>query len=207
MASFQDKETGYVTHNLLAIPIVDFEGKCLGVIQAINKNGAGQSFEPADEILLTNLAQQVSVALHNAEFYRAAIVTSERANALLNMMQSLTHDLGAQSLVLSVATHASTLVRADRCTVFLVDDRAEELISIANDSGIEIRIPKSHGIAGECATENKLIVIDDAYEDARFNPEYDEKTGYRTHSIIALPVKRPPTKDKACAVIQMSCPQ
>lgn len=198
-----DKETGYVTHNLLAIPIVDFEGKCLGVIQAINKNGAGQSFEPADEILLTNLAQQVSVALHNAEFYRAAIVTSERANALLNMMQSLTHDLGAQSLVLSVATHASTLVRADRCTVFLVDDRAEELISIANDSGIEIRIPKSHGIAGECATENKLIVIDDAYEDARFNPEYDEKTGYRTHSIIALPVKRPPTKDKACAVIQM----
>eukprot|EP00435_Cladocopium_sp_Y103_P047227 s989_g13.t2 len=197
-----DKETGYVTRHLLAFPIIDFEGNCLGVIQAINKDG-GQGFGPADEILLSNLAEHVSVAVHNAEFYRAAIVTSERANALLQMMQSLTHDLGAQSLVLSVATHASTLVRADRCSVFLVDERADELISIANDSGVEIRIPKSHGIAGECASENKLIVIDDAYEDARFNPEYDEKTGYRTHSIIAVPVRKPPTKDKACAVIQM----
>lgn len=198
-----DKETGYVTRHLLAFPIVDFEGKCLGVIQAINKNAGGQGFGPADEILLSNLAEHVSVAVHNAEFYRAAIVTSERANALLQMMQSLTHDLGPQSLVLSVATHASTLVRADRCSVFLVDERTQELISIASDSGMEIRIPKSQGIAGECASENKLIVIDDAYEDARFNPEYDEKTGYRTHSIIAVPVRKPPTKDKACAVIQM----
>ncbi|CAL1155637.1 unnamed protein product [Cladocopium goreaui] len=198
-----DKETGYVTRHLLAFPIVDIGGNCLGVIQAINKNAGGQGFGPADEILLSNLAEHVSVAVHNAEFYRAAIVTSERANALLQMMQSLTHDLGAQSLVLSVATHASTLVRADRCSVFLVDERADELISIANDSGVEIRIPKSQGIAGECASENKLIVIDDAYEDARFNPEYDEKTGYRTHSIIAVPVRKPPTKDKACAVIQM----
>ena len=41
---------------------------------------AGQGFGPADEILLSNLAEHVSVAVHNAEFYRAAIVTSERAN-------------------------------------------------------------------------------------------------------------------------------
>jgi len=198
-----DKETGYVTRHLLAMPIIDFEGSCLGVIQAINKHHGGHGFEPADEIMLNTLAEQVSVALHNAEFYRAAIITSERANALLNMMQSLTHDLGAQSLILSVATHAATLVRADRCSVFLIDERADELLSIATDSEMEIRIPRSQGIAGECAVENKLIVIDDAYEDARFNPEFDEKTGYRTHSIICVPVRQPPNKTKACAVIQM----
>jgi len=200
-----DVSTGYKTQSLLAMPIVDFEDSCLGVIEAINKLGdGGKGFGQVDEILLGNLADQVSVALHNAEFYRAAIVTSERANALLQMLQSLTTEgLGAQSLILSVATHASTLVNADRCTVFLVDDRAGELISHTTDSAEEIRIPTGTGIAGECATENKLIVIDDAYEDARFDPEYDQKTGYHTHSIIAVPVKRPPAKDKACAVIQM----
>ncbi|CAJ1343651.1 unnamed protein product [Effrenium voratum] len=197
-----DKESGYRTQSLLAIPIVDFGGTLLGVIQAINKLGdAGKSFGPTDEILLGNLADQVSVALQNAEFYRAAIVSSERATALLQMMQFMTQDLGAQSLMLSVATHASELVRADRCTVFLVDDRAGELISIANESGQEIRLPKSYGIAGECASQNKLIVIDDAYEDARFDPESDK--GYRTRSIIAVPVKRPPAKDSVCAVIQI----
>lgn len=94
----------YVTRHLLAMPIIDFEGSCLGVIQAINKHhggrgrttafrwegrlrqaatrgGWGHGFEPADEIMLNTLAEQVSVALHNAEFYRAAIITSERANA------------------------------------------------------------------------------------------------------------------------------
>ena len=45
---------------------------------------AGQGFGPADEILLSNLAEHVSVAVHNAEFYRAAIVTSERANVTWN---------------------------------------------------------------------------------------------------------------------------
>ena len=66
------------------------------------------------------------------------------------MMQSLTHDLDAQSFVLSVATHASTLVCADRCSVFLVDERpgrlgprerarTDELISIAHNSDVEIR--------------------------------------------------------------------
>ena len=93
-AGAEDKATGYVTQNLLVMPILDVRGSCMGVMQAINKHGAGTShaflgrsgacrgsFEPADEILMTNLADQVSVALQNAEFYRAAIVTSDRANA------------------------------------------------------------------------------------------------------------------------------
>lgn len=199
-----DMKTGYRTSNLLAMPIVDFDGDCMGVIQAINKLEIDSpGFSVVDEILLDNLTEHVSVALRNAEVYRAAIVTNERANALLSMLQSLSDDLGAQSLILSVSTHASELVRADRCSVFLVDERREELFSVASDSGKEIRIPKSAGIAGECATQNKLIVIDDAYEDKRFNPDFDKKTGYRTQSIIAVPVKRPPTHDVACAVIQM----
>lgn len=199
-----DMKTGYRTSNLLAMPIVDFEGDAMGVIQAINKLEIDSpGFSVVDEILLDNLTEHVSVSLRNAEVYRAAIVTSERANALLSMLQSLSDDLGAQSLILSVSTHASELVRADRCSVFLVDERREELFSVASDSGKEIRIPKSAGIAGECATQNKLIVIDDAYEDKRFNADFDKKTGYRTQSIIAVPVKKPPTHDVACAVIQM----
>lgn len=199
-----DMKTGYRTSNLLAMPIVDFEGEAMGVIQAINKLEIDSpGFSVVDEILLDNLTEHVSVALRNAEVYRAAIVTSERANALLSMLQSLSEDLGAQSLILGVSTHASELVRADRCSVFLVDERREELFSVASDSGKEIRIPKSAGIAGECASQNKLIVIDDAYQDSRFNSAFDKQTGYRTQSIIAVPVKRPPAHDTACAVIQM----
>ncbi|CAE8598794.1 unnamed protein product, partial [Polarella glacialis] len=138
-------------------------------------------------VLMENLTQHVSIALRNAEVYSAAIVTSERASALLQMIQTLSEDLGAQSMILNVITHANQLVQANRCMIFLVDDQREQLWSIATDSGKEIRIPKSAGIAGECATENKLIVIDDAYTDPRFNQEVDKESGYVTKSIIAVP--------------------
>lgn len=199
-----DKITGYRTSNLLTMPIVDFEECCMGVLQAINKNdsaGTGAFFNHVDEILMENLTQHVSIALRNAEVYRAAIVTSERASALLHMIQSLSQDLGVQSMILTVTMHANELVQADRCTVFLVDEKKQQLWSVSSDSGKEIRIPKTAGIAGECACEGKLIAIPEAYEDPRFNKEIDIKTGYRTTSILAVPVLR--RQGKVLAVIQM----
>lgn len=204
-----DLKTGYRTKNLLAMPIVDFEGETMGVVQAINKIGdvAEESFSHVDEIVLDNLTLQISIALRNAEVYRAAIVTSERATALLRMMQSLQQDLGVQSTILTITMHANELVQADRCTVFLVDMYKDQLWSVSTDSGKEIRIPRSAGIAGECATEGKLIAIPDAYEDSRFNQEIDKKTGYRTQSILAIPILRRGTckenESNTLAVIQM----
>jgi len=42
--------------------------------------------------------------------------------------------------VLSVTMHASELVQADRCTVFLIDEAKDQLWSVTSDSGKEIRI-------------------------------------------------------------------
>merc|ERR1712217_356825 len=78
----------------------------MGVLQAINKLDAPH-FTHVDEILLENLSMRVSIALRHAEVYRAAIMTNERAGALLQMIQSLSQDLGAQSLILTVTMHAS----------------------------------------------------------------------------------------------------
>lgn len=199
-----DEQTGYTTRNLLTMPIVDFEEECMGVLQAINKLDA-PAFSRVDEIVLERLTQHVGIALRNAEIYKAAITTSERANALLNMIQSLSQDLGVQSAIFTVAMHATQLVQADRCSVFLVDEPKQQLWSVATDSGEEIRIPKSGGIAGQCACEGKIVAVDDAYLDDRFNRDIDVETGYRTKSILAVPVKsqRSGNKDAILAVIQM----
>merc|ERR1719437_315180 len=147
----------------------------MGVLQAINKKESAH-FSRVDEILCENLTQHVCIALRNAEVYRAAIITSERANALLHMIQSLSKDLGVQSIVLTVTMHATELVQADRCTVFLVDEGKQQLWSVSTDDGKEIRIPKNAGIVGECVREAAVIAIPDAYEDSRFNQEIDKKT-------------------------------
>jgi len=82
------------------------------------------------------------------------------------------------------------LLDADRASLFLVE---EDSLVLRVAEGIEemgeIRIPLGSGIAGAAAAGGAPIRIDDAYADARFNPAVDHQTGYRTHSILSLPVK------------------
>merc|ERR1719183_2694404 len=170
-----DQKSGYITKSLLAVPIIDFDNCAVGVLQAINKidpsipveedKPAGtrsMSFSRSDEKVLQHLTQHVGIALRNAEVYREAITVSERATGLLNTVQSLSQDLGIQSLLLTITMHANKIVCAQRSTVFLVDEVKNQLWSVSTDTGVEIRIPKAAGIAGECCMEGKLINIPDA---------------------------------------------
>jgi len=77
---------------------------------------------------------------------------------------------------------------ADRLTVFFYDPESEELYSYIA-SGLqpgEIRIPASQGIAGYVFRSGEMLCLEDAYEDPRFNPEVDRRTGYRTKSLLSL---------------------
>jgi len=206
-----DRKSGYMTKSLLAVPIVDFDGCCVGVLQAINKmsvpadgvaplpvsdQAAGKAavgmkavpFMRTDEKILWHLTQHVGIAMRNAEVYREAISSSERATGLLNTIQSLSHDLGTQSLLLTITMHANKIVSAQRSTVFLVDEEHQQLWSVSTDTGQEIRIPKKAGIAGQCCCEGMMINIPDAYADSRFNQEIDRRTGFKTQSILAIPM-------------------
>jgi len=79
----------------------------------------------------------------------------------------------------------------ERSSLFLVKHEHGHLeLKVAenlDDLG-SIRIPIGKGIAGAVAQTGQAIRIDDAYADSRFNPEVDRQTGYRTRSIISLPI-------------------
>jgi adenylate cyclase len=54
----------------------------------------------------------------------------------------------------------------------------------------EIRLPLGQGIAGAVGATGEIINIPDAYQDPRFNPSHDKKTGYKTNTILCAPVVR-----------------
>jgi adenylate cyclase len=58
----------------------------------------------------------------------------------------------------------------------------------ASGALVDYRMPMSTGIAGRVATTGRSVRVDDAYTHADFNPEADQKTGYRTHSILCVPI-------------------
>lgn len=82
-------------------------------------------------------------------------------------------------------------VEADRATLYLLDDRKGELISriVQGDEVRSIKLKVGQGIAGHVAQTSKALLVNDPYQDPRFNPEWDMTSGYRTRSILAVPMK------------------
>lgn len=107
---------------------------------------------------------------------------------------SLANDVAFKSMLesgLSAFTlKLCQLLNAERSSLFLVENNSL-LLKVAEDivRDEEIRIPIGSGIAGAVAQSGEAINITDAYADSRFNPEVDKRTGFRTHSILSLPVK------------------
>lgn len=112
-----------------------------------------------------------------------------RLIALLNVTKSLANEVDLIVLLNKIMDQVKLLLQADRCTVFLYDEQNNELWSrVAQGLKDEIRFPADKGIAGNVFQSRERINIPDAYKDDRFNPDIDKKTGYKTRSILAIPM-------------------
>jgi cAMP-specific phosphodiesterase 4/calcium/calmodulin-dependent 3',5'-cyclic nucleotide phosphodiesterase len=98
-------------------------------------------------------------------------------------------DLSIEHVLTKIMQEAKCLLGAEVASVFLVDRRKNELYSTVNSTGGELRIPMKSGIAGSVAYSGIPVIIEDAYCDARFNSEVDSKTGFKTRSILCVPIK------------------
>jgi adenylate cyclase len=84
------------------------------------------------------------------------------------------------------------ILAADRVSLFLVDDERHELWSKVAQGGsekpLDIRIPIGAGIAGHVARTGQSLNVPDAYAEPLFNRAVDQQTGYRTRSILCVPL-------------------
>jgi hypothetical protein len=91
-------------------------------------------------------------------------------------------------LLLLLADMGRDIVDADRCTVWLLDAKTGGLWSKVAHGLDRFTIAKGHGIAGSVAASGEPLIINDPYSDDRFDKDVDKRTGYRTSSILALPI-------------------
>jgi putative ABC transport system ATP-binding protein len=83
------------------------------------------------------------------------------------------------------------LLDAERASLFLVDQgRGEMTLCVSQDlaAGETVRIPIGSGIAGAAAASGRPVRVADAYQDPRFNRNVDLQTGFRTRSVLCLPL-------------------
>jgi HD-GYP domain-containing protein (c-di-GMP phosphodiesterase class II) len=108
---------------------------------------------------------------------------------LLRLGLELHSERNLRSLLDRIWRELTRVLEAERSSLFLVSEETHELYSLIAQKEGEIRFSLDKGIAGAVAASGVSLLIPDAYQDPRFNPEIDRRTGFRTRSILAVPLK------------------
>jgi HD-GYP domain-containing protein (c-di-GMP phosphodiesterase class II) len=118
------------------------------------------------------------------------VTVGSKLDLILDVTRRLMSITDLDALLRDMATVTTQLLDADRATIFIVDrERGEIWSRVALGTGAgEIRQAIGVGIAGLVAATGEAVNIPDAYDDPRFNPEPDQRTGYRTKSLLTFPM-------------------
>lgn len=109
---------------------------------------------------------------------------------ILEVAQDLAGELKLDVLIGRIMGAATELLDAERSTLFVYDPERRQLWSRYGHGlqAFEIRIPCTAGIAGAVFSSGLGENVADPYADPRFNPEIDRRTGFRTRSILCMPI-------------------
>ena len=153
---------------------------------------SGSVEEPTLEFLGDQLEEEIQLTTVFDNISQASVTISSNLNlkALLGKVMSLTEEL----------------LNNEVSAVMLLDPVKRELyweVSRGDKSEFfteKQTLPLGKGIAGNVALTGEAVVLNDVHQDPRWDESYDEKTGFRTRSMICVPIK---FHDKILGVIEV----
>ena len=114
---------------------------------------------------------------------QALVETSVRLNSLLNLPELLD----------AILESATGLLDAETSSLLLLDEETNELVFEVATGGSEtlreMRIPATQGIAGWVLQHDEPVVVGDVGKDERFSSSVDQSSGFKTRSMLAVPLK------------------
>ena len=183
-----DEKTGYITKSILCVPIKAARNEIIGVAQVLNKKEG--HFTEDDVMLLEAIATQAAIALQSTIFAERMKKFRTKEMEFFDVVAEATSEINLGTLLHKVMSEAMRMTDSERSTLFLNDNKTNELYSRIGEglSSTEIRFPNNVGIAGAVFQSGETINIPHAYADLRFNPSFDKRTGFFTRSILCTPV-------------------
>lgn len=122
---------------------------------------------------------------------RALAREQAKTRALADISSALGSTLDLDELLALVASRITEVIDAERSTIYLLEDDGQHLVSrvAQGQQSSEIRLRVGEGLAGWVARTGEMLNIKDAYQDVRFDAEWDRRTGYRTRTTLCVPMK------------------
>jgi GAF domain-containing protein len=124
---------------------------------------------------------------------------------LQETVQRFTPEQDILSLLNETLVCAMHLLDTTDGSLMLVDEETDELVFVlvhgsAGDALIGQRFDRRRGIAGWAAEHAEPVIVNNVRSDTRFFPELDEKVGFETRSLIAVPLA---VRGRALGVVEV----
>ncbi len=108
--------------------------------------------------------------------------------SILAVTRALAAPFDLASMLTAVTNAACKVLRAERASVWLLDESNRELVlKVASDLE-DVRLPIGVGLVGVCARDHLPINVPDCYADPRFDMDIDRQSGFHTRCSFTLPL-------------------
>jgi len=180
--------------SILCIPLRVCE-IIIGVIYLDNDEEA--KFSEGDVEFISSFADPAAIALQNAKLVdqlesrkQELVRTNNQLTGLTETSRAMMIEQDVERLLEMIIEQATLITDGDRSSLFLIDHARNSLVTkVAQHSETEeISLPLGKGIAGHVARTREPYNVSDAYADPHFDQETDRLTGYKTQSILAVPL-------------------
>ena len=186
-----DLQSGFRTRSILALPLINREGACIGVLEALNKIEG--DFDESDIEILSSIANYVAIALENAKLYRDVTETSEKLQSALQHIENL--EKVKQQLTKFVPSAVRTMVEGDPGSVDLKKKPMDASVLFMDIEGFS-RITESYE---QSLVNNMVETYFSAYLNcvSRYGGEINETSG---DGLMVIFKDGPETEHPAAAI-------
>ncbi|HSH03161.1 MAG TPA: ATP-binding protein [Anaerolineae bacterium] len=156
--------------------------------------------DPRPDCLLTpdtlkTLAAMITVHLDRAAMYQYNMRQEIFFDVVMDLSRALTSSLSLEKIYRQLLDPVRRVMSIQSISIGLTDTNTGEIVFISRLMGAlfkdlpSIRLKKGQGIAGWVSEHAQPVVINNVYEDTRFYSKVDHLSGYKTHSMLCVPLK------------------
>ena len=107
---------------------------------------------------------------------------------ILDVTQKLAQPYDLLHMLTEVVEAGESVLAADKAALWLYDAARDDLIMKIPSFKPAPRMAAGEGLVGECLANREIINVSDAYADPRFSRAVDKITGYKTQSVLNVPL-------------------
>lgn len=107
---------------------------------------------------------------------------------ILDVAQKLAQPLDLMRMLGEVVDAGKSVLTADKAALWLCEPTSRDLVMKVPELKPAPRIAVGDGLVGECLAGREIINVPDAYGDPRFRGAVDKATGYKTQTVLNVPL-------------------